>query len=196
MILPQTEEGGSHGFQAKTARRGGGVRSPLRRLTVGSAFGASTRGVVDTSAVPSTPSSRSPTAGAAALPTRPRVLLMGDSYTEGWGADPENLGFAYQIAKPLGWVRERFPSAERVVMGPVAPYGTPSADRANLNLALVDYTHVGSIPYVNAIAEHWFQVGEWKTMVDEEKGHPNDVGYVRVAQHVVQDLQALSAPAP
>ena len=93
-------------------------------------------------------------------------------------------------------VRERFPSAQLVVMGPVAPYGTPSADRANLNLALVDYTHANSIPYINAIAEHWFQIGEWKTMVDQEKGHPNNIGYVRVAEHVVQDMRGLSSTTP
>ncbi|MGI3779370.1 MAG: SGNH/GDSL hydrolase family protein [Janthinobacterium lividum] len=37
------------------------------------------------------------------LPAQPRVLLVGDSYTEGWGADPTTRGFAYRIAEPLGW---------------------------------------------------------------------------------------------
>jgi len=37
------------------------------------------------------------------LPVQPRVLLMGDSYTEGWGATPLSEGFAFHIAEPLGW---------------------------------------------------------------------------------------------
>lgn len=37
------------------------------------------------------------------LPARPRVLLMGDSYTQGWGAEPMTEGFAYHVAAPLGW---------------------------------------------------------------------------------------------
>ena len=56
-------------------------------------------------------------------------------------------------------------------MGPVAPYGTPSAD------------------------QQWLQTGEWWTLVDEKKGLPNDAGYVRVAEHVVQDMRTLTAPA-
>ncbi|GAB2569160.1 SGNH/GDSL hydrolase family protein [Microlunatus antarcticus] len=37
------------------------------------------------------------------LPAQPRVLIVGDSYTEGWGADPETEGFAFKVAAPLGW---------------------------------------------------------------------------------------------
>ncbi|MGI3783895.1 MAG: SGNH/GDSL hydrolase family protein [Janthinobacterium lividum] len=230
-------------------------------LTALLTFGAATRGEVDATSAPVYTVEAKPDAPRPLeLPAHPRVLIMGDSYTEGWGADPESRGFSYQIAQPLGWrltrdgigstgfvdaglqdqgnyptrlsrhprdaydlvilqggtndeklstaeisagldrsvevVRERYPSAQLVVMGPVAPYGTPSADRAKLNLALVDYTHARSIPYINAVAEHWFQIGEWRTLVDERKGHPNNDGYVRVAEHVVQDMRDLTAPAP
>ncbi len=37
------------------------------------------------------------------LPLQPRVLLVGDSYTEGIGAVPLANGFANKIAEPLGW---------------------------------------------------------------------------------------------
>lgn len=37
------------------------------------------------------------------LPAQPRVLLIGDSYTQGVGAVPESEGYAYKIAEPLGW---------------------------------------------------------------------------------------------
>lgn len=41
--------------------------------------------------------------GSLTLPAHPSVLLMGDSYTEGYGADPETKGWAYLVGKPLGW---------------------------------------------------------------------------------------------
>lgn len=37
------------------------------------------------------------------LPARPKVLIFGDSYTEGQGADPLTQGYAYQVGPMLGW---------------------------------------------------------------------------------------------
>lgn len=37
------------------------------------------------------------------LPVNPKVLLLGDSYTEGVGASPKTNGYAFKVAAPLGW---------------------------------------------------------------------------------------------
>lgn len=41
--------------------------------------------------------------GSLVLPAHPNVLVLGDSYSEGYGAEPETKGWAYLIGKPLGW---------------------------------------------------------------------------------------------
>ena len=41
--------------------------------------------------------------GSLTLPPDPKVLVLGDSYTEGYGAEPETKGWAYLVGKPLGW---------------------------------------------------------------------------------------------
>ena len=41
--------------------------------------------------------------GSLTLPAHPEVLVLGDSYTEGYGAEPETKGWAYLVGKPLGW---------------------------------------------------------------------------------------------
>jgi lysophospholipase L1-like esterase len=41
--------------------------------------------------------------GSLKLPKHPSVLVLGDSYTEGGGAEPATKGYAYLLAKPLGW---------------------------------------------------------------------------------------------
>lgn len=41
--------------------------------------------------------------GSLVLPAHPRVLIIGDSYTEGYGAEPKTKGWAYLVGKPLGW---------------------------------------------------------------------------------------------
>ena len=50
-----------------------------------------------------------PTASASrtpALPTKPRLLVFGDSYTEGFAAQPLTDGYAYLVGKKLGWRTE------------------------------------------------------------------------------------------
>jgi lysophospholipase L1-like esterase len=37
------------------------------------------------------------------LPSHPKVLLLGDSYTKGIGASSKKKAYAYEIAEPLGW---------------------------------------------------------------------------------------------
>jgi lysophospholipase L1-like esterase len=37
------------------------------------------------------------------LPPNPAVLILGDSYTQGYGAKPQTKGYAYLVGKPLGW---------------------------------------------------------------------------------------------
>lgn len=41
--------------------------------------------------------------GSLKLPAHPSVLVLGDSYTEGGGAEPATKGYAYLVGKPLGW---------------------------------------------------------------------------------------------
>lgn len=41
--------------------------------------------------------------GSLALPPHPHVLILGDSYTEGYGAEPESQGWAHLVGRPLGW---------------------------------------------------------------------------------------------
>lgn len=194
------------------------------------------------------------------LPVQPRVLLMGDSYTEGWGATPLSGGFAFQIAGPLGWrltrdgigstgylnpglkqqgtypqrlwrhpadaydlvvlqggsndekapeadiakavdltvrtVHRRYPSAQILLMGPVTPYATIGANRVKVNRVLTAYATAHSLQLINPWAEQWFVKGDAATMVNLEKGHPNNLGYARIATLFVRDVQALSVVRP
>lgn len=41
--------------------------------------------------------------GSLKLTARPSVLVLGDSYTEGGGAEPATKGYAYLLGKPLAW---------------------------------------------------------------------------------------------
>ena len=73
-------------------------------LTAVCTVGAVAQASVDTSSVPVyslPPAPRPPEP--LALPAQPRVLLVGDSYSEGYGAEPVSEGFAFHVAGPLGW---------------------------------------------------------------------------------------------
>ena len=96
---------GEHG-SVKTCRR------PSARLVSALVAGAAVLGLASgcSSPAPAPPPTCSmpdprPTLvpGSLVLPQRPTVLVLGDSYTEGYGAEPETKGWAYLVGKPLGW---------------------------------------------------------------------------------------------
>lgn len=37
------------------------------------------------------------------VPAEPRLYIMGDSFTQGYGAEPQTQGWAYRVADELGW---------------------------------------------------------------------------------------------
>jgi lysophospholipase L1-like esterase len=73
-------------------------------LTVACTLGTVARDFADgpSATVYSLPAEPSPPAPLV-LPAHPRVLLLGDSYVNGYGAEPGSEGFAEQVAGRLGW---------------------------------------------------------------------------------------------
>lgn len=85
------------------------VRALALALGVVAVLGAGTGCTPEPSAPPPEPTCAMPdpaptlVPASLTLPAKPSVLVLGDSYTEGYGADPETKGWAYLVGKPLGW---------------------------------------------------------------------------------------------
>lgn len=86
----------------------------LAHVALGVVVGVAVLGVGSACSSPPPPPAPEPTcslpdprptlaAGSLTLPADPSVLILGDSYTEGYGAEPETKGWAYLVGKPLGW---------------------------------------------------------------------------------------------
>jgi lysophospholipase L1-like esterase len=67
-----------------------------RRLLLGLAVLAALTFIAPANAQAGTPSPLK-------LPAHPRVLILGDSYTEGYGASPATEAWAYKVGAPLSW---------------------------------------------------------------------------------------------
>lgn len=182
-----------------------------------------------------------------------RVLIFGDSYTEGWGATPKTQGYAYRVGEALQWdvvvdgvggsgylatgtqnegryltrlkdapagpfdlvvlqggsndealptnklrpavaatvaeVHRRYPGARLVMMGPIALYGGRPPLRDAVNGLLREYASSQGVPFLDPMAKQWFVRGEGPTMANPANGHPNNVGYARIAERFVAEIR-------
>jgi len=190
------------------------------------------------------------------LPLQPDVLLVGDSYTEGVGAEPISNGYAFKVAEPLGWtltrdgrggsgyvnpttygagifaerlprhptdaydlvvlqgssndvrygnaeldanldatlqiVRDRYPRAQVLMVGPTNPYGNPSPDLLRVNGEVKAAAAAWGVPFIDPLAESWFVPGDGRWAANPANGHPSNAGYQRIADRFVAGVRALS----
>lgn len=184
------------------------------------------------------------------------MLLVGDSYTEGVGAEPSSNGYAYKIAEPLGWaltrdgrhgsgyvnpttygagifadrllkqpadaydlivlqgssndirytaaeldtnlattvriVRERYPRAQLLMLGPATPYGRPDPEFIRVNDQVKAAAAGTGAVFVDPVAERWFVPGDGTWAANPANGHPSNAGHQRIADRFVADVRALT----
>lgn len=216
----------------------------------------------DHCAVPSAQPSSSGSAPAVRLtvPASPRVLIFGDSYTEGYGAVPTSEGYAYRVGAALNWqvtvdgvggtgyvatgprhqgdyltrlaaapagpfdlvvlqgssndqhipaarlqraveqmvsaTRRRYPTAQLMMLAPVAIYGGANPERAAVGAVLADYAAAQGLPIVDPIREGWFAPGSGPTYANPVNGHPNNAGYARIADLFAADAKRIVQNVP
>jgi lysophospholipase L1-like esterase len=80
-----------------------------------------------------------------------------------------------------------------VLLGAVAPTGTPTASQARINQMLAIAAKQAKVPYISPIYEHWITPANSARFFVTGQIHPNDAGYAYIAQRFVRDLKALGA---
>jgi lysophospholipase L1-like esterase len=207
-------------------------------------------------AAPATTEAAAPTAPILTLPgPGASVLFFGDSYTQGYGAEPEENGYAYLVAADFGWVptidavsgtgyldpgpngegtylermaqlpdvapelvilqgglndqdmtptgpavddaagqvvaavRARYPGAQIVLFGPVAPTGTPSRELVTVNSALHRVADDEGLPWISPITRRWDLAG--RLIADQI--HPDTEGHRYLADQLSQSLRDLAS---
>lgn len=226
---------------------------PRRRVVVGVAGLLLTMASGGCGSAPAPTVAPTPSASPVAPGPGARVLIFGDSYTEGWGATPKTQGYAYRVGKALQWdvvvdgvggsgylatgtrnegryltrlhkapagpfdlvvlqggsndealpasklrpavaatvaeLYQRYPGARVVMMGPVAIHGGRPPLRDAVNGLLRDYASSREVPFLDPMGEQWFARGEGPVMVNPANGHPNNVGYARIAERFVAEMR-------
>lgn len=181
-----------------------------------------------------------------------RVLILGDSYTEGWGSPDAEGSWAYQAAAMRGWnatisgvgstgymnagleeqgtyaqraaglpdgeydliilqggsndqrfgevdlqpsiheavttLQQRFPSAQLVMVGPASAGTSIPAAKAYVDRQLSKYARANRIHYISPAQQTWFPSELREELIDEPTGHPNTLGYTRMAEKLLASL--------
>jgi lysophospholipase L1-like esterase len=112
------------------------------------------------------------------------VILQGGS--NDLGRDTHELGDA--VRATIAYFRERFPSAQIIVLGPVVP-ATKQVDEV-----LRQQSAVAQVPYISPISEGWFAGTKYDKYTSVRwGGHPNSEGHRLLATLLAKDLAALGA---
>ena len=116
------------------------------------------------------------------------VVLQGSSNDQRYTA-PE---VEANLTKTLRLVRERYPHAQVLMLGPTTPYGSPSSTLVRVNDQLKAAAVSCGAVFVDPIAERWFVRGDGTWAANPDNGHPSNAGHERIASRFVADVRALS----
>lgn len=210
------------------------------------------------------------------LPSNAKVLIFGDSYTQGWGATPQNEAWAFHMDERMGWqvtvdgvggtgflnpgsgagkgtyaqrikklnapgpfdliilqggsndqklqvddagrvldpqlitdaigeaytqIEEKYPNTPVVMLGPASVATTTNQQKKLMDSLMLQFADTHNLWYISPVRQGWFKTQEQATLVDMATGHPNNLGYVRIADKVQEDLNERilanpQAPAP
>jgi hypothetical protein len=102
------------------------------------------------------------------------------------------------IAAGLSAVVAALPDAKIVVVGPIWLNGYPDAKALYVRHAIhMAQERISGTLWIDPIAQRWFtgswttRTGDDATMINYAAGHPNNLGYARIAKLLEADLQTL-----
>jgi acyl-CoA thioesterase-1 len=109
------------------------------------------------------------------------VILQG-------GSNDQNAGLPDAVDATVTALRERFPSAQLVMLGPVSVSTNSNANKRYVNAVLQEYARDHRIAFISPLYERWFPTTSQSEWVNIEVGHPNTAGYDHMAQKLAADL--------
>ncbi|MCJ1682393.1 SGNH/GDSL hydrolase family protein [Rathayibacter sp. VKM Ac-2928] len=112
------------------------------------------------------------------------VLLQGGSNDQ----NVENAGLAEAVDVTVNALKDRFPSAQLVMLGPVSVSTNSNANKRYVNGVLEKYARDHRIAFISPLYERWFPTKSQSEWVNIEVGHPNTAGYDHMAQELATDL--------
>lgn len=116
------------------------------------------------------------------------VVLQGSSNDMRYGSDQLDCS----LITALGVLRERYPHAQVLMIGPTNPYGDPSPDLVRVNDEVKAAAAAYGAPFIDPIAERWFSPGDGQWAANPANAHLSNAGHRMFAARLVADVLAIS----
>ncbi|MCD2100060.1 SGNH/GDSL hydrolase family protein [Rhodococcus rhodochrous] len=94
------------------------------------------------------------------------------------------------VEQAFNAMQAKYPNTPIIMLGPVSTGEKVNPDKQAVDATLSSFAYARGVHYISPIAGRWFLSSEREELIDERTGHPNGLGYEKMARMLKRQLNA------